>query len=78
MISEPTNHTYSVAWGDVDGDGDLDVRFALRGWSQPRRSNDTNVIDHRIEITLNGTSIGNSEWNGKRYGNDERNFIRIE
>ncbi|MDD1474815.1 VCBS repeat-containing protein, partial [Dolichospermum sp. ST_sed4] len=62
----------SVAWGDYDNDGDLDI--LLTGWtgsvpvSKIYRNNGGNSFDEQTGITLMGVSAGSVAWGD--YDND--------
>ena len=47
----------------------VSIRLKFRGWSQPHWKAHSPVADHladhRVEIGLNGTTIGSGEWNGQ-------------
>lgn len=42
----------------------LSMTLDLRGWSKPRRKKD-DPADHRVEVFLGDTRIGEGEWNGQ-------------
>lgn len=60
----PFEHPFRLGhWRDAAPP--LSLRVELRGWSTAGRSHGRNVPDHRAEVSLNGTTIGSGEWNGR-------------
>ncbi len=66
---EPFAATVEVAdlANDEDSDGEAtsgpSLRLRFRGWSyQPAR--DKKLVDHRVEISVNGHAVGTTEWDG--------------
>lgn len=45
-------------------DAPFSMTLELRGWSKPRRKKD-DPPDHRVEVYLGDTRIGEGEWNGQ-------------
>jgi len=48
---------------DLSDQRKVSLEINLRGWSKP--SKDIAVTDHRVEVSLNGISLGLAEWDGQ-------------
>ena len=58
----------SVAWGDYDNDGYLDILLTGSGWSKIYRNNGNNSFTEHTGINLTGVSYGSVAWGD--YNND--------
>ncbi|MCX6303107.1 MAG: FG-GAP-like repeat-containing protein [Bacteroidia bacterium] len=67
-IDLPGVYYSSVAWGDYDNDGDLDILLTGSDISKIYRNNGDNNFAEQSGITLNGVSDGSVDWGD--YDND--------
>lgn len=51
---------------DSRGGGPVGLRLHFRGWSEPGAKPSPETPDHQVEVLLNGSPVGRSEWNGTR------------
>ena len=71
--NKPDNHyrefnNSSVAWGDYDRDGDLDILLTGDGMSKIYRNDGSNTFTEQTGIILEGVSNGSAAWGD--YDND--------
>ncbi len=43
----------------------VSLKISFRGWSVPAERPQPEMADHRVEVALNGVSIGEAEWNAE-------------
>jgi len=58
----------SVAWGDYDNDGDLDILLTGNGYSKIYKNNGNNTFTEQTDISLTGVSSSSVAWGD--YDND--------
>ena len=64
----PVGDHSSVAWGDYDRDGDLDILLTGNSYSKIYRNDGSNVFTEQTSIVLQGIYGGSAAWGD--YDND--------
>jgi hypothetical protein len=59
-------YSWDVDLGDQErASGPYSIRAGLAGLSRDRNARETGQAHHRVELILNGTTIGSGEWDGQ-------------
>jgi hypothetical protein len=62
---KPTEISLRLNGLDSSSQHPVDVTVGVRGMSRPSHRHVGELAHHRVDVTLNGTSVGSSEWNGR-------------
>lgn len=65
LASEPTRIPVDLTHLDPDSESAFSLELQFRGWSDYASAAALSVPDHTVEIALNGTPVGQGNWQGR-------------
>jgi Peptidase family C25 len=66
--ASPIEQTLDLGDLDPTAAAGVDLKIHFRGWSHPPDLAHRQVVDHHVEIALNGVAVGAAEWNNSPQG----------
>jgi Peptidase family C25 len=70
--AQPFRQTLDLSDLDAASGRPLEIRLRLRGWSHPAVKPGPDTADHRVEVTFDGSPVGEGEWNNSEGPHDLR------